>query len=388
VEINGVARVASAGDAGIFAPAEKIRGAAPLNLRIFRRSIAAWISLSVRISGGLIMRVTTAGLRPAFGLFVIAHGLAHAVLPMRGWIDPASTTSAIPLIFYCVTVVGFTIAGLGIFGVRPFAPLLRPALVLASAYSLIALVLMTPGNLRLPAFFDLILFIVGVAGPERFLPAVPHHGRLRRVVGVAGIAVIIYASGAVLLWPFHRAWGSFSGEHAMAFPGDSTDRNRALELQHAVTVDAPPQEVWQWLVQLGQDRAGFYSYDWLERAFGVQVRNVTEIRPEWQTRRAGDRVHATQRNYLGGVFGEEPGWTVNEVIPGRAMVLQYWGAFVLEPTADGKTRFIIRTNVGDRHIPAWAAVIDMVAFEMPHFIMERRMMLRIKALAEAGAIKT
>jgi hypothetical protein len=334
------------------------------------------------------MRVTTAGLRPVLGLFVIAHGLAHAVLPMRGWIDPASPIGAIPLIFHCVTVIGFTIAGLGIFGMRPFTMLMRPALVLAAAYSLIAITLMTADSFHLAAFFDVMLLIAGVAGPERFLPAVRHHGQLRRLVGAAGIAVMIYASGAVLLWPFHRAWGSLSGEHAMAFPGDRTDRNRALELQHAVTVDAPPQEVWQWLVQLGQDRAGFYSYDWLERAFGVQIQNVTEIRPEWQTRRAGDLVHATQRNYLGGVFGEEPGWKVNEVVPGRAMVLQYWGAFVLEPTDDGKTRFIIRTNVGDRRIPAWAAVIDMVAFEMPHFIMERRMMLRIKALSEAGALKT
>jgi len=65
------------------------------------------------------------------------------------------------------------------------------------------------------------------------------------------------------------------------------------------------------------------------------------------------------------------------------MVLQYWGAFVLEPTADGKTRFIIRTNVGNENTAAWAAAFDMMAFELPHFIMERRMMLRIKRLAEA-----
>ena len=43
------------------------------------------------------------------------------------------------------------------------------------------------------------------------------------------------------------------------------------------------------------------------------------------------------------------------------------------------------TEVGDRHEPAWAAALDMMAFEMPHFIMERRMMLRIKALAETKA---
>jgi uncharacterized protein YndB with AHSA1/START domain len=200
--------------------------------------------------------------------------------------------------------------------------------------------------------------------------------------------MVLYAAGAVVLWPLHRDWGSDPSEHALALPGDRPDRNPALELQHAVTVDAPPEAVWRWLVQLGQDRAGFYSYDWLERAFGVDIHNVTEIRPEWQSRKPGDLVRATQDGYLGGVLGDDLGWTVNDVVPGHAMVLQYWGAFVLEPTADGKTRFIIRTNVGHKRTPAWAAALDMVAFELPHFIMERRMMLRIKKLAETNAVKT
>ena len=120
---------------------------------------------------------------------------------------------------------------------------------------------------------------------------------------------------------------------------------------------------------------------------GVDIHNVEEIRPEWQQRSAGDRVRATQPDYLGGVLGRDLGWTVKQIEPGRAMVLQDWGAFVLEPTADGHTRFIIRTKVGNPKTPAWAAALDMMAFELPHFIMERRMMLQIKSLAEAGAAK-
>lgn len=68
--------------------------------------------------------------------------------------------------------------------------------------------------------------------------------------------------------------------------------------------------------------------------------------------------------------------------PERALVLQYWGAFVLEPTPDGRTRFFIRTKVGDERIPAWIAAVDMMTFELPHFIMQRRMMMQIKRLAE------
>lgn len=333
------------------------------------------------------MRFPTAVLRPALALFVIAHGLAHAVLPLRGWMDPAMLAqNFMPFILYTVAVVGFTTAGLGMLGVRPFVALVRPALVLASAYSLVAIGCAGHGDLWWGAGVNPGLFLVGVTGAYRHLPAPRKDGGyIRHALGAVGVAFVIYASTAVVVWPLHRSWGSARAEHAMALPGDRPDRNPALELQHAVTVNAAPDEVWSWLVQLGQDRAGFYSYDWLERAFGVDIHNTLEIRPEWQSRQAGDRVRATQNDYLGGVLGRDLGWTVEEVDPGRAMVLQYWGAFVLEPTDNGKTRFIIRTNVGSSALPAWAAAVDMMAFQFPHFIMERRMMLKIKSLAESTA---
>lgn len=87
------------------------------------------------------------------------------------------------------------------------------------------------------------------------------------------------------------------------------------ECQHAVTINAAPEAVWPWLIQLGQDRAGFYSDDFLERAFGVDVHNVTEIRPEWQQRKAGELVRATQKNYLGGIFGHQK-WRTSSWIAG------------------------------------------------------------------------
>lgn len=332
------------------------------------------------------MRFIRAGLRPALGLFLIAHGLAHAVLPLRGWMDPERLTrDFMPLALYSVAVLGFTSAGLGMFGVRPFKSIIRPAMVLAAAYSLVAIYVMGHGDLWWGARVDGALLLVGLSGLYRRLPEpTPSTGYWHAARVATGVAVVIYAATAVLLWPLHRDWGSQPAEHAIPLPGDRPDRNPALEIQHAVTVNAPPEQVWPWLVQLGQDRAGFYSYDWLERAFGVNIHNAADIRPEWQSRQAGDRVRATQAGYLGGLLGNDLGWTVTEVLPNRAMVLQYWGAFVLEPTADGKTRFIIRTKVGNSQTPAWVAPLDMIAFELPHFIMERRMMLRIKSLAERG----
>lgn len=326
-------------------------------------------------------------LRPAFALFVIAHGLAHAVLPLRGWVNPLALDSDfVPVILYSVAVLGFAIAGIGVLGVRPFAAAVRPVMVIASVYSLVALWRMGDGDLWWGAAVDVALFLVGVTGAHRRLP-VPavRRGPMRRALGVfAAVAFLAYVTSAAVLWPLHRAWGSSSSEHALTLPGDAPNRSAALEIQHAVTVDAPPEAVWPWLVQLGQDRAGFYSYDWLERAFGVDVHNVKEIRAEWQHRAVGDRVRATQPGYLGGLLGRDLGWTVDEIQPGRALVLSQWGAFVLLPAEPGKTRFIIRTRIGHEQTPAWAAALDVMTFELPHFIMERRMMLQIKALAEEG----
>jgi hypothetical protein len=335
------------------------------------------------------MRAIKNSLRPAFALFVIAHGLSHTVLPMRGWMQPEHLDKDfMPVILYGTALLGFTAAGIGLLGLRPFTALTRPLLVVASAYSLVALWGMGHGDLWWGAAVDVVLLLTGLSGAYQYLPAAHEsRGRVRHLVGVAAAcAFLAYAACAAVLWPIHRTWGSEKVEHALSLPGDEPNRNPALEIQHAVTVNAPPDAVWPWLVQLGQDRAGFYSYDWLERAFGADVHNVLEIRPEWQHRQVGDRVRATQETYLGGLLGKNLGWTVSELEPGQAMVLENWGAFVLLPTEDGKTRFIIRSTIGQERTPVWAAVLDVMTFELPHFIMERRMMLQIKSLAEGGAL--
>jgi hypothetical protein len=324
--------------------------------------------------------------RVALGLFVIAHGLAQAVFPMRGLVTPAALTGgdAMPIIIYAVATLGFIVGGLGILGLTPFAMATRPALVLASGYSLVGLFRIWTPDLWFGAIADVVLLLIGLTGTYQYLPrpaATPSRWR-HAVAEIAAAAFIAYVTCAGVLWPFHRAWGSIEGDAVIALPGDAPDRNAAIELQHVVTIDAPPSAVWPWLMQLGQDRGGFYSYDWLERAFGVNIHNVRELRPEWQQRQVGDRVRATQTTYLGGVLGNDLGWTITDLQVGRALVLEDWGAFVLVPTADGKTRFMIRTRISNERIPAWAAAFDLMTFQLPHFVMERKMMLNIKALAE------
>jgi hypothetical protein len=136
------------------------------------------------------------------------------------------------------------------------------------------------------------------------------------------------------------------------------------------------------LAQVGQDRAGFYSYDWLERLFLADIHNAWEVRPEWQNRKVGDLVRATQPDYLGGLLGKDLGWRVKLLDTNRALVLDGWGAFVIEPESGGRTRLIVRSTTGDPDAPAWGAALSLTLFELPHFVMQRGMLLGIKERAE------
>jgi hypothetical protein len=321
----------------------------------------------------------------ALGWLAIAHGLALSVLPLRGLsADSVPAGNWMPVVLYVVGMLGFVGAGLGLAGLVPIRRFASPLLVLASVYALVGMTILGLGNFRIGAAISLAFLFLGFwRGALGWPAAADRHGRVWHIAAASvGVLFLTYIGIAVASWPWHRAWGSTPDEMAMALPGDAPDRRPSDEIQHAVTIDAPPEAVWPWLVQLGQDRAGFYSYDWLERAAGVDIHNVLEIRAEWQARQSGELVRATQPGYLGGVFGPELGWRLDDVQPGRALVLRNWGAFVLVPTADGRTRFIVRSTITNPRIPVWAAVLNMGAFELPHFIMERRMMLTIKALAE------
>jgi hypothetical protein len=141
------------------------------------------------------------------------------------------------------------------------------------------------------------------------------------------------------------------------------------QILHAITIEAPRERVWPWLAQIGQDRGGFYSYEWLENLAGCALSNANEIHPEWQHRELGERIP------LHPAFGLE--LTVFD--PPRAIGLDHWGTFVLEEEGPERTRLLARGRVGSGGIGAW---IRNALFEIPHFVMERRMLLGIKQRAE------
>jgi hypothetical protein len=209
------------------------------------------------------------------------------------------------------------------------------------------------------------------------------------VGGVAlGAAAVAYAR---YLRPRHLRWGATDQEVNGVWPGDEISPAATSICTHALTINAPIDKVWPWIVQIGQDRAGFYSYSWLENLVGADIHNLDRIVAEFQERKVGDTVWLAPKHRYAGQARQ----VVARLDSGEAMVLvspnDYdvlfeggtakgsW-AFILRAIDDHTTRFIMRGRGSP--VGALQQAIDRTVFEPAHFIMERRMMLSIKDLAE------
>jgi hypothetical protein len=182
------------------------------------------------------------------------------------------------------------------------------------------------------------------------------------------VATLIYA---LRMRPWLLAWGAIEDELQKPLPGDELVPDPGNQSTRAITIEATAEEVWPWLAQIGQDRGGFYSYEWLENLAGCRMRNADRIHPEWQEREIGETVFLHPATGLKVALFE----------PKRVLALQNWGAFVLTPMGEGRTRLIVRGR-GQRGLASLAYTLFL---EIPHFIMERKMLLGIKERAERAA---
>jgi hypothetical protein len=202
--------------------------------------------------------------------------------------------------------------------------------------------------------------------------------------------ILIYIALVLAIRPWTIQWGTTAAERAMPLPGDQMVPVAHYRIDHGITINAPTTAVWPWLIQIGQDRGGFYSYSSLENAIGARVSNAERIVPEWQSRRVGELVRAAPPNWMGGRFGSDLGWKILELIPGHAVVLEGWGAFALLSIDDSTTRLLIRTRAPG--LPGIGTVVlspvSLLAFEPAHLIMERQMLLGIKNRVERSQDKT
>ena len=201
--------------------------------------------------------------------------------------------------------------------------------------------------------------------------------------GILGAAAI--GAYAFIARPWHLRWGATDEEIKEPLPGDDVMPDAGIQITHAITINAPVYDVWKWLVQVGQGRGGFFSYDELENLIGLDIHNVDEIRPELQDLKEGDFVRGAHRGWLGGRFDDQAGWFVERLEPNRALVLKdtmggSW-SFILKPISEDRSRLIIRAR-GAAPQSLQGSVFQYGVMEPAHFIMERKMLLTLKELAE------
>jgi hypothetical protein len=216
--------------------------------------------------------------------------------------------------------------------------------------------------------------------------------RARRYVGTISSALAAGAAGLAATRGLTHTWGATPTEHAAPLPGDEFVAEPAIVATRAVTIAATPEQIWPWLVQIGQDRGGMYSYDWLENLLGLDIHSTDVIRDEWQHLAVGDRITLMPEGFAG--VAEGYSLPVVDIDPPRSLVLRQappehpWDAvwsFHLVPLDAEHTRLISRSR-SHRHRGLRGAIdvaLDAV-MDPVTWVMTRKMLLGIAQRAETG----
>lgn len=201
------------------------------------------------------------------------------------------------------------------------------------------------------------------------------------VAGLATLSAIATGVYLLLIRPWHLRWGATDEEVRQPMPGDDEVKHPMYRTTRAITIKARPAEIWPWLVQMGYRRGGLYSYDWLDRLFGILDRPSAEsIIPEFQNLKVGDVIP----------LGAGPNWPVKAIESNRSLLIALhdpqnpefaltwsWGIYPLDET---HTRLVSR--VRGRLASTLGGFLMLIILDPTAFLMERKMLLGIKRRAE------
>jgi hypothetical protein len=224
-------------------------------------------------------------------------------------------------------------------------------------------------------------------------------GKLKNFAeGIAGAAFMIGALLAPFLRSHRNRWGTIDAELSHSYPGDNLVTQPKWQWTHAVTIRTSTAQVWPWVVQIGQGRGGFYSYEFLENLVGCDIRNTNRIMPEWQNLKVGDAIK---------LHPKMPGLPVVILEPGRAIALhvktaslasnekkfaeatpqKYFSSswlFFVDKVEDLTTRLISRWRADYDSSLASRLSYGPCLVEPIGFAMDRKMLLGIKQRGEAA----
>ena len=197
----------------------------------------------------------------------------------------------------------------------------------------------------------------------------------RGLVGAVAVTASVTAYLRVYR-PQQLRWGATDAEVARALPGDDLVVSPSFNATRAITIGAPPQKVWPWLVQVGVNRAGWYSYDLLDNLGRSSARAVID---ELQDVQPGDLLPMSPDG--------KHGIRVHALDPPHWMI---WGTpgdtswvWILDPKPDGTTRLITRVRSKAQRRPS--SLVFAALLEFADFPMMRRMLLNLRTRIETAA---
>ena len=206
--------------------------------------------------------------------------------------------------------------------------------------------------------------------------------------GVGGAALMVAAFLTSFLRGPRSHWGLRADEAAAPHPGDDLVCAPRWGWTHAIEIDAPASRVWPFVAQMGANRGGFYSYQWLENRAGCEITNAESVHPEWAVQ-AGDpfALHPDMPP-LRVVACEAGRWFVvhgpaDEAAraAGKPWVEVSW-LFSVEPLGNERCRFISRFRCATSGDFGSRLSLGPTFVEPIGFVMDRKMLLGVKALAE------
>lgn len=201
--------------------------------------------------------------------------------------------------------------------------------------------------------------------------------RLRRLLLGASVAFIALVGAYLLvIRPWHLTWGATDEEVRRPMPGDEINPHPSFNATRAVTVDADPEDIWPWLVQMGYGRAGFYSYDRIDNR---GIPSADDIIPEYQSLKVGDSIPMAPNARV----------EVVEMDPQRSMLWVFRGtgqwenatwAWGLYEADSAHTRLVSRLRVSYK----WdrPSIVPMLLTDVAELAMMRECLLGIKQRAE------